>query len=197
MTKEFIIESKKYGNYTVLVDEEDWSKIRNYTWRLFYDTRHDCITSVRTNVLREPRERRALAYRDGPNRPPTRRGFKEKQIKIHNVILDHDPDKSDLIVDHINGNVLDNRRCNLRLCTRAENARNVKKSKSNTSGYVGVHASGKKWRATVALNGKNYCAGSFEDKVEAARARDRKAIELHGEFARLNFPREEYEQWEA
>ena len=50
----------------------------------------------------------------------------------------------------------------------------------------------KKWLAYVTLNGKLYRAGRFEDKVEAARARDRKAIELHGEFAKLNFPIEDY-----
>ena len=195
MTKEFIIESKKYGNYTVLVDEEDWGKVQSHTWRLQYDTRSGRIGSVRTNIIREPRARRNPKFTS--RRGWEKAGFKEKQLKIHNVILDHDPNKSNLIVDHINGNVLDNRRCNLRLCTRAENARNVKKSKSNTSGYVGVTKEGRKWLATVRLNHKTYRLGRFEDKVEAARARDRKAIELHGEFASLNFPREEYGQWEA
>jgi len=190
MTKQFIIESKKYGNYTVLVDEEDWDKVKNYTWRLQYDTRYGRIGSVRTNIIREPRERRNPKFTS--RRGWEKAGFKEKQLKIHNVILDHDPNKSNLIVDHINGNVLDNRKCNLRLCTRAENARNVKKSKSNTSGYIGVSKESTKWLACVTLDGKVYRAGRFEDKVEAARARDRKAIELHGEFARLNFPIEDY-----
>jgi len=194
MTKEFIIESKKYGNYTVLVDEEDWDKVKNYTWRLYVDTRDNRIGAVRTNVIREPRERRNPQAKDSPRgRAGTLRGFKEKQLKIHNLILDHDPNKSDLVVDHINGNVLDNRKGNLRLCTRAENARNLKKSKSNTSGYIGVSKLGKKWQAQLRFNGKRYYLGVFEDKVGAAKVRDRKAIELHGEFAKLNFPREEYE----
>ena len=192
MTKEFIIESKKYGNYTVLIDEEDWDKVKNYTWRLLYDTKYSRIGAIRTNVIREPREKRNPVFTSRRGGTWEKRGFKEKQINIHNVILDHDPNKSNLIVDHINGNVLDNRKCNLRLCTRAENARNVKKSKSNTSGYIGVSKEYKKWLACVTLNGKAYRVGRFEDKVEAARARDRKAIELHGEFAKLNFPIEDY-----
>ena len=191
MVKEFIIESKKYGNHTVLVDEEDWDKVKNRTWRLHYDTRIDRVTSVRTNVIREPRERRNPKFTS--RRGWEKAGFKERQVKIHNFILDRDPRESKLIVDHINGNVLDNRKCNLRVCTRAENNRNVKKKrKNNTSGYVGVTKEGRKWLATVHHNYKTYRLGRFEDKVEAARARDLKAIELHGEFASLNFPIEEY-----
>jgi len=190
MTKEFIIESKKYGNHTVLIDEEDWDKVKNRTWRLYYDTRIDRVTSVRTNVIREPRERRNPKFTS--RRGWEKAGFKERQVKIHNLILEHDPRESKLVADHINGNVLDNRKCNLRVCTRAENNRNVKKRKNNTSGYVGVTKEGRKWLASVRHNYKTYRLGRFEDKVEAARARDLKAIELHREFASLNFPREEY-----
>ena len=193
MTKEFIIESKKYGNHTVLVDEEDWDKVKNHTWRLFYDTVRDRLSSVRTNVIREPRERRALAYRDGPNRPPTRRGFKEREVRIHNLILDRPPREGKLVVDHINGNVLDNRKCNLRVCTHAENMRNTtKRRKGNTSGYTGVSKCGKRWAASIGYRGKDIYLGTFGNKEEAARARDLKAIELHGEFASLNFPIEDY-----
>ena len=194
MTKEFIIESKKYGNHTVLVDEEDWDKVKNHTWRLFYDTVKDRLSSVRTNIIREPRERRALAYRDGPNRPPTRRGFKEREVRIHNLILDRQPREGKLVVDHINGNVLDNRKCNLRVCTHAENMRNItKRRKGNTSGYTGVSKCGKRWAASIGYRGKDIYLGTFGNKEEAARARDLKAIELHGEFASLNFPIEDYE----
>jgi len=194
MTKEFIIESKKYGNHTVLVDEEDWDKVKNHTWRLFYDTVRDRLSSVRTNVIREPRERRALAYRDGPNRPPTLRGSKEREVRIHNLILDRPPREGKLVVDHINGNVLDNRKCNLRVCTHAENMRNTtKRRKGNTSGYTGVSKCGKRWAASIGYRGKDIYLGTFGNKEEAARARDLKAIELHGEFASLNFPIEDYE----
>jgi hypothetical protein len=190
MVKEFIIESKKYGNHTVLVDEEDWDKVKNRTWRLYYDTRIDRVTSVRTNVIREPRERRNPKFTS--RRGWEKAGFKERQVKIHNFILDRDPRESKLIVDHINGNVLDNRKCNLRVCTRAENSRNLRKSRNNTSGYTGVSKNKNRWCASIAYNNRRYYIGSFVSKEEAARARDLKAIELHGEFASLNFPREEY-----
>jgi len=190
MVKEFIIESKKYGNHTVLVDEEDWDKIKNHTWRLHYDTTRDRLSSVRTSVVREPRERRNPSFTT--RRGWEKKGFKEREVRIHNLILDHVTRESKLVVDHINGNVLDNRKCNLRVCTPAENARNITKRRKNTSGYTGVSKNGKKWQASIKRNRKTYHIGSFEDKEEAARARDLKAIELHGDFASLNFPREEY-----
>ena len=132
MVKEFIIESKKYGNHTVLVDEEDWDKIKNHTWRLHYDTTRDRLSSVRTSVVREPRERRNPSFTT--RRGWEKKGFKEREVRIHNLILDHVTRESKLVVDHINGNVLDNRKCNLRVCTPAENARNITKRRKNTSG---------------------------------------------------------------
>jgi hypothetical protein len=93
-----------------------------------------------------------------------------------------------LEVDHINGDGLDNRRCNLRLCTRTENARNLRKSKANTSGYKGVSKYFNKWQARLETNGKQVFVGLFPTIEEAARAYDAKAKELFGEFAGLNFP---------
>jgi hypothetical protein len=95
-------------------------------------------------------------------------------------------------VDHINGNGLDNRRANLRIVTIQQNALNRKLTIANTSGYRGVmwHKKSKRWRATLFTNGKLHHIGAFKDKIEAAKARDAKAKELHGEFAVLNFPEE-------
>lgn len=90
-------------------------------------------------------------------------------------------------VDHKNGNTLDNRRrYNLRLCTPTQNRHNVGLSRRNTSGYKGVafRKNSRKWEARMYLY-----LGSFNLKEEAARAYDKKAIELFGEFAKLNFPR--------
>jgi len=96
-----------------------------------------------------------------------------------------------MVVDHINGNGLDNRRCNLRICTWQQNACNSCPSRG-TSRYKGVHferATGR-WRATISCRGEHHNLGLYESEVEAARAYDRKAIELFGEFAYLNFPEE-------
>jgi hypothetical protein len=95
-----------------------------------------------------------------------------------------------MLVDHRNGDTLDNQRENLRICTIAENQQNKRKPKHNTSGYKGVQWSKqkRKWIATAALTGHLYWGGGFDDKIEAAKAYDRLASRLYGEFARLNFP---------
>lgn len=92
-------------------------------------------------------------------------------------------------VDHINGDTLDNRRCNLRLCSHAENQHN-KNSQAGTSKYKGVYLykRDKKWRAMIAKNKKNIHLGYFNDEIQAAHAYDEAARQLFGEFARLNFP---------
>lgn len=92
-------------------------------------------------------------------------------------------------VDHCNGNGLDNRRKNLRKCTRFQNAHNRGKNKNNKSGYKGVYWStrDRKWKVKIMKNRKEYQVGLFTDKEKAARAYDERAKELHGRFARLNF----------
>jgi hypothetical protein len=107
-------------------------------------------------------------------------------IKLHRELLGiADPD---IDVDHINGNGLDNRRQNLRACDSAQNMHNARMSRNNTSGFKGVswHGKSSKWRATITLKRKHICVGLFRDKVEAARAYDKAAVELYGEFARTN-----------
>jgi hypothetical protein len=93
--------------------------------------------------------------------------------------------------DHIDGNGLDNRRCNLRICTQAENLRNGR-ARAGSSRFKGVswHKSGQKWLAQIKDDGKTIYLGLFPDETEAARAYDAAARELFGEFARPNFPEE-------
>lgn len=109
-------------------------------------------------------------------------------VKMHRIITGA-PDG--LHVDHIDGNGLNNRRENLRLCKHSENAKNQRINSRNTSGYTGVvrHSRNEgKWIAKITADGVNYYVGTFDTAEEAARARDKKAREVHGEFARLNFP---------
>jgi hypothetical protein len=91
-------------------------------------------------------------------------------------------------VDHINRDSLDNRRCNLRLCTPAENVRNSKIPTTNTSGYKGVtwYRRGRKWHAHIQINGKTIHLGYYNDKLAARDAYDAAATKYFGAFARPN-----------
>ena len=92
-------------------------------------------------------------------------------------------------IDHINGDKLDNRRENLRVCSRSQNQQNKSILPNNTSGYIGVVwcKSKKKWRAESTHKNKHVHIGYFDNAQEAARAYDRKVIELFGPLARTNF----------
>lgn len=119
------------------------------------------------------------------------RGGKGGRYFLHRVIMGA---PKGIQVDHIDGNGLNCQKNNLRLATNKQNAYNQRKYHypKSTSQYKGVSlivASGK-WRACVMLNGKDINAGHYATEIEAARARDKKAKELHGEFASLNFPDE-------
>lgn len=94
------------------------------------------------------------------------------------------------VVDHRNGDRLDNRRSNLRLATLSQNAANQRRSVRSKSGYIGVSRSGvSSWSASIHV-GRPRHLGSFTTAERAARARDRAAFEAWGEFATLNFPEE-------
>lgn len=105
-------------------------------------------------------------------------------LSMHQLILDR------VLVDHKNGDGLDNRRSNLRLCTPSQNCQNKTKQKTKTSSkYKGVHwnKNMSKWHVQIEKNGVGIYLGCFKDEIEAAKVYDKKAIELFGEFARLNF----------
>lgn len=91
------------------------------------------------------------------------------------------------VINHLNGNRSDNRRCNLQEATLAENSRHqVTIPSNNTSGAIGVSRSRNKWRATLRYNGKLICGGTYSDFNEAVAARDRLAI-AYGHNRQSNF----------
>lgn len=94
--------------------------------------------------------------------------------------------------DHIDHNTHNMQRTNMRLATRSQNAANAKLSRRNTSGFKGVRfqAQNQNWYASIGVNRKEVYLGVFKTKEEAARAYDKKAVELFGEFASINFPQE-------
>lgn len=150
-----------------LVDLEDYDKIKNYYWRINFRQK-DNYCRVETKIRR-------------------------KQVTLPRYLLEV-VDK-DIYIDHINGNPLDNRRSNLRIATPHQNAMNRKKIGNQL--YKGVSKNYNKWVAHIGYTDcktktcKNIYLGSFNTQEEAARAYDRKAVELFGEFAKLNFPKDE------
>lgn len=116
-------------------------------------------------------------------------GKRLHSIYMHRYIANAGPDDD---VDHKDGNGLLNTENNLRLCEHKHNMYNQRPDVRNTSGYKGVHPSGrsKKWVAQIGHHYKRIHLGTFENKEDAARAYDAKAKELFGEFAWLNFPEE-------
>ncbi len=108
----------------------------------------------------------------------------QMNIWMHRVIMNAQKGQE---IDHINGNGLDNRRYNLRLCTRSQNHQNQRIG-GGSSQYKGVcwNKQAGKWQAQIMLNYKTYYLGHFVNEIDAAKAYDRKAKGLFGEFARLN-----------
>lgn len=118
---------------------------------------------------------------------PRKKG-KRKTIRMHRVILSP---PGDMEVDHINGNPLDNRRCNLRICTHTQNLANSRKRAGCSSRYKGVwwDSNRRKWQAYIRSASKRIHLGRFNTEEAAAAAYDQAALEYFGEFARLNNPR--------
>jgi hypothetical protein len=146
------------GGHIALIDVDDYSLIRSYWW----------------TVQPLPSGRLYISAKIG-----------SQPVRMHTLLMQPGPG---LEVDHHNNNGLDNRRSNLRSCTRSQNNGNAILSRANTSGYKGVswNKRGQKWEAYIMLNYKRYPLGRFTDLHEAARAYNRAALAQWGEFARLN-----------
>lgn len=102
-------------------------------------------------------------------------------VYMHQVIAE--PGRG-LDVDHINGDGLDNRRCNLREATRQQNLANRRAHRNNKTGIKGVWRHGLKWRASIQVDGKTRHLGGFDTPEDAGRAYEAAARALHGDFAR-------------
>ncbi len=157
------IEFKLMGGQITLIDREDVSKMEGYNWRI--------QTGKGGKIY-------VVGY-------PV--GFWSQLILLHRFILN--PPKH-LDIDHRNGNGLDNRKSNLRICTRSQNLANqVRQSRSKTSSYKGVYLSKKDgvWVSKIKTNGHRIFLGRFNSEFFAALAYDKAAKEIFGEFARPNF----------
>jgi hypothetical protein len=101
---------------------------------------------------------------------------------LHRVIMNC---PENLVVDHINGDCLDNRKENLRICTQAENTRNRRTNKGKDFKGISQRPNGN-WRARISHEGVVTNIGDFSSKEEAAAAYNRFALLLHASFAKIN-----------
>jgi hypothetical protein len=144
-----------------IVDDEDFERLSHHKWKCWYIKEGDRLSYVKAQV-------------------------NKKNQYLHRLIMDACDGQ---IVDHINGDTLDNRKCNLRICTASDNSRNQRKRKSTLSKYKGLGKGRgrKKWQVQIMVNKKRVTAGFFTDEIEAAKAYDAAARQYYGEFAATNF----------
>lgn len=158
--KKINISTKKHPNKYALVDDEDYQKLNKYKW---------CFSQKKTGsaVIRKIK---------GIN----------STITMHKQIMNT---PKGMVIDHINHITFDNRKCNLRICTNSENARNqLPRYDKKTSKHKGVcwYKPYKKWRSRINYNKKEINIGYFKTEKEASKAYNKKAIELFGSFAYIN-----------
>lgn len=148
--------------HTAIIDNEEYAKVKNYKW---YVAKDKNTYYVQAHIVLND---------------------KKTTIKMHRIIMDA---KRNQILDHIDGNGLNNQKINLRFCTNSENLRNAKKRNNTSSKYKGVawNCVHKYWQANIYVNGKLKSLGIYRDEYKAAKAYDRAAKKYFGEFARPNF----------
>jgi len=148
---------KKYS-LNAIVDDDDFDRISKYKWSVH--KKGNCFYAHRGFVC----------------------NGKLKHVLMHQEILNF---PKDLDIDHINGNSIDNRKSNLRICLHQENAYNRRPNKDTETGYKDIHFVQKTHQFTVCItsNSKKHGIGNFKTLSEAIEAYNKAADKLHGEFA--------------
>ncbi len=152
--------------YVALVDDGDYDWAMQYKWQV-----RRCGTKL-------------YASRCTPGNPSERR-----TLYMHRELLN--PIRG-ILCDHVDGDGLNNQRENLRAATRSQNGANAGMRPNNTSGFKGVGWQSRlgKWRARLKIGRRSLHLGLFDNPMDAARLHDRRARELFGAFAQVNFPPE-------
>ncbi len=142
-------------NKVALVDDIDYEKLCKYKWYVLH-VHNRYWKAVR--AIRESNGKRSI-------------------ILMSRYIMEASKGE---VVDHINGDTLDNRRANLRICTQSANTQNIHTNRG-VSSYQGVcwHNQMKKWRARIGINGRRYHLGLFNAEEEAATAYNQAALLLY------------------
>lgn len=145
-----------------LIDDEDYERVVQFKWCASWQEHTKSFCAVRVDKAK-------------------------RSILMHRFIMNAQPGQ---LIDHRHHNTLDNRKEQLRICNESQNHSNTRKRIDNTSGLIGVHLFKRtqRWQAQIRYEGRKIHIGCFADKIQAAIERDKKAKELHGEFAYLNFP---------
>jgi hypothetical protein len=150
------------------------------------------VLNMATNKILKQGETKA---REGYRFVTLRRGFKDYQtFGVHRLVADAFCDKSEGldVVDHIDHDRSNNNAENLRWVNASANAHNRRKQSNASSKYFGVNLTKGKYLAKICIEKKHIYLGRYVDEKEAARAYDRKALEVFGQFANLNFPLKDY-----
>ena len=148
-----------------LVDDEDYEKLNQWKWYPLIDSSTGNYYVARKIVLNNG---------------------KYSTQRMHREIM---KTPNGLQCDHINHNTLDNRKSNLRNVTNSQNQMNKSRKSGNKSGYKGVNKHYGEWTASLSKNNKRVYQKDFDTPEDAAHAYDDAAVKYHGEFAKLNFPR--------
>lgn len=144
------------------VDDEDYDFLMQWKW--YASRKHTCYYAGRWEGSRANQQRFAM----------------------HRVLMKLIDKK--LFVDHIDRDGLNNQKSNLRIATASQNMANRKSKTGSSSRFLGVSwkKANRNWCASIGKDNNHYHLGNFDSEEEAALAYNKKAIELHGEFANLN-----------
>lgn len=175
---------KKYGHILerTVYDKNEIIEYEDYAEIILYDK--DCIEIARAIIDLEDVERVKEHKWYLNNEGYTK--CSNPNILLHRFIINA-PD--DMVVDHINRNRLDNRKCNLRDCTAQQNCMNRNIPCNNASGTIGVSKEGNTWRASITINGRRI-QKRVKTKEEAITLRRQWEIDYFGEFSPSNAPDE-------
>jgi len=147
--------------FTAIIDIDDYAEISKFNWH-FQESGGVGYAARQATVDERPTKQRQFIW-------------------MHHVIIGK---HETMVVDHINGNGVDNRKSNLRHATCSQNQLNRKITSVGKSGFRGVYPHDGKWQSRLKINGKSHHLGTFETVELAAKAYISASIEMAGEYSR-------------